>query len=277
MIGISANVAAREVGQLPVSIATAVALETLLLSDNRNEWPDELWINIRTLFRNLMGAIDSDLKKRVLADHLVPTLVTEMQFIAEQIPASTEGKTKVVYYHCSYKDLTLKLPNALLRNANTDLQRQYLALENSTMDLLFKKSKTGEITFKEFKTDIDGKDAKAIIITHSPCDLLSAKTFSRLKLLESHTGAIKGKSEWNTKLTNGKELTRIPFNKFTLQVFGDNNTYLSAMPIKIRNAVLEIAEEYKWTPVTTMDKIKYGIDGMRDHFGREYLRKIARS
>jgi hypothetical protein len=57
----------------------------------------------------------------------------------------------------------------------------------------------------------------------------------------------------------------------TLQVFGDGPVFFSPMPIKIRKALLEVAEDYKWTAVTTKDKMIYGIKQMRDHFARDFF------
>src|SRR5690606_9561418 len=90
---------------------------------------------------------------------------------------------------------------------------------------------------------IEGKFQDTMLLTHIPVDLLSADRFSKLVLLESHTGAIKPHLSWYTKLTNGKELFRMPFNRFTLQVFGDNGVHFAPMPMKMKQAVKDISEK----------------------------------
>lgn len=61
------DIDARTKGQFPISIATSLALEGLfgILEDNKDPnppWPDytDLIINVRTLFRNLLGSIEDE-------------------------------------------------------------------------------------------------------------------------------------------------------------------------------------------------------------------------
>ena len=267
------QLANREVGsQIPISIPTAVALESMI--DRPNEWAPELWINLRTLFRNLVSSVESDVKNNLKVPDVLAVLKTELEMIPGIVTDISKGKTKVQYYCCNYNDLTLILPYAIMRPMRTPLQEKMLKLETETMKTLLKEYKNSIL---EFKTKLDGKSAEALMISHHAVDLLSANTFRKLRLLESHTGTIKKPSEWNTKLTNGKELSNIPFNKFSLQVFGDNNTVLSQMDRKTREVVLEVAAKGRWTNVTTMDKIKFDIGNMRDHFSKTILLKYCRS
>ncbi|MNZ57992.1 hypothetical protein D3C78_759890 [compost metagenome] len=86
-------------------------------------------------------------------------------------------------------------------------------------------------------------------------DLLQRYKFSSLTLLESHTGAAKPPALWYTKLTNGKELEHIPFDRMTLQFFGDNGNLFTGYPIKFRRIMLDIAKKNRWTALTTKDYI----------------------
>jgi hypothetical protein len=95
-----------------------------------------------------------------------------------------------------------------------------------------------------------------------------------LVLLESHTGKIKPRGQWYTKYLNGKDLVQIPFNEGFLQVFGDSETF-RPMDIRFRRAILEIAERYKWTAVSTLEKLNYGIDQLKNPYYKEVLRKIV--
>jgi hypothetical protein len=93
--------------------------------------------------------------------------------------------------------------------------------------------------------------------------------------LESHTGAIKNPAEWNTKLTGGaKELSNIPFNRFTLQLFGDNGHMFLSGPLRLREIVLGIAKRDHWTSVTTSERVSFGIRNIPNDIDRGSLMKL---
>jgi hypothetical protein len=83
-------------------------------------------------------------------------------------------------------------------------------------------------------------------------------------LLETHTGAIKNYLQWNTKLTKGKDLVRMPFCKFTLQVFGDNGNVFSPMSMALKEAVTKLSVDDNWTNVATQDRLIYSIKKITD-------------
>lgn len=266
-------ISGRALGEhLPISVSTAVAIEGL--PEKKPLWGAELWINLRTLLRNLWSTINSDDRKYVGPEHLYAPFVAEMEQVRNAVRDITGGTMTVVFYHCDYSDLLRHLPNAILKE-HSELQKNYLAIEHNLMQVLLKYAESFGI--REFKTEIRGTPQKCLMMTHYPVDLLSAKSFGKLQLLESHTGTIKSKSEWHTKLTNGKQLDNIPFNHFTLQIFGDNNNLLNAMSIKIRKVVMEIAEKHKWTSVSTLDLIRFSIGEIKDPFARDFLMKVFRA
>lgn len=278
------EVAQRELGNLPLSIGTSMAIELFTDRkdpDNPNKFlkkhppPEQVWINIRTLFRNLYNAIDPDLRRKVLADHFVPTLLNELEQIKSLVNEQTLGRTEVVFYHCSYKDLNSRFPKAVHKQLSTDLQKIYFATEeNACKDLL---KEYGELYgIRSYISKIRGDLRKVWLLTHIPVDLLSTESFAKVTLLESHTGKLKEKLDWNSKLTGGDKTSHLPFNTFTMQVFGDGGLLFSPMPLKIKREVLEISQKYNWTPATTMEKIRYGINQMNDHFGRNWLLSLAR-
>jgi len=267
-------VAGRALGEvLPISVSTAVAIE--LLSEKKEHWVPELWINVRTAFRNFYSVIANDDKKYVGPEHIYPALLNELELIRESVKTITQGSTKVVYYYCDYSDLARHLPHAVVREATTENQKRYNSIEWNLFQVLLKEATQFEI--REFKTAITGSPVSCLMMTHYPVDLLWAKSFGKLRLLESHTGAVKSKSEWNTKLTNGKQLTQIPFNYFTLQIFGDNNNLISAMSPKIKSVVVDLAEKHRWTTVTTMDRIRFSVSEMKDPFARDWLMKVLKA
>ena len=111
------------------------------------------------------------------------------------------------------------------------------------------------------------------MLTHVAYDLLSYNKFNTLHLLESHTGKCKDISLWWTKLSNSKDLMRIPFNILTLQIFGDSQIFLP-FPIETRKQILQLAEDKKWTNVTTKERIRLSLDTLKDVFAAVVLKKI---
>lgn len=284
---ISDIISGRATSSFPLSVGTSLAFESAILTSDRpsidpeRKIPqkvnlsdfDEVWINISTLFRNLYGSLTKDDSLRVHPRELSRGLVEEIEFIQSLVATETLNKTKVIFYICEYRDLNKKYPEASFRTINTDKQKVYKAIHDQSIQGAI--SHFGKVDFiKIFNSEITTQNYKtAIFITHIAHDLLSNKNFRDMQLLESHTGVLKKQHHWHTKYENGKHLTMLPFNKFLLQVFGDSE-HFRPFPIRVRNSLLELAEKNMWTTSTTMDKIKYGVSNMPDHFTREVLLKM---
>lgn len=264
------KVAAREVGNLPLSIPTSEAIESLCSGDVKET---QIFINVRVLFRNMYSSLDTTVRDTLKGSSYVDIIIQEMQFLRSYIAEKKMGALKVVFYQCSYTDLNRKLPSAHLKTANTAKQRIYAAAEQEAMALLQKQAEA--LGIQQYVTEIRG-EGSVIIFTHSPVDLLFARFFS-VVLLESHTGKLKKSFEWNTKLTNGSTLTNLPFNKFTVQIFGDNNTYIAAMPSNIKRTVLEMAEQDRWSATSSDDRIRMSVNKLKDHFAKNFLLKVLKS
>ena len=257
----------RELGEngIPVSIGTAFALEAI----NSSGVPaapiaaiQEFWFNLRTLIRNILGAYPTDVRKAMTVEKLHNDLISEINIIDAYVQKHSNGRCKAVFYACSYTSLKRKFPNGQLKSTNTDAQKYAQGIENNTIKVTI--PLLGNVNFRPFDVDIDGKHPSAFILTHFAVDLLSSKYFDRLALVESHTGAIKGPNLWYTKLTNGSALPMIPFNRFTLQVFGDRGICFTPLPSKLKDAVMQLASAYNWTAATTKDKIIFGIKSLND-------------
>jgi hypothetical protein len=121
----------------------------------------------------------------------------------------------------------------------------------------------GGTPIEQYTTDFPDIHATTLLMSHYPVDLLQRYRFMSLAHLESHTGAVKTPLMWNTKLVNGKETPYLPFDKMTLQMFGDGIAF-TPMPAKIRKRVLELAVEYKWTPATTKDLVIHSAEAGKD-------------
>lgn len=262
------RMAMREVGALHLSIGTSLALESFcgILPEQETKFPliekvQEIWINVRTLVRNMHGALDHETKELIAAEILVQGVMEEIQIIEGVLQRYSGGRCKPVFYYCGYLDLVRKYPNAMLKEYKTPKQQFYRDLEQKTVHLVSQNSTAGQVV--RFENGIKGSGLKVAMITHCPVDLLHRYEFLELQLLESHTGKVKPPALWNTKLQGGKDLPRIPFNKMTLQLFGDGVMF-SPMPMKIRKFIVDLAESDRWNTATTKEKIIYSIKQKRD-------------
>lgn len=279
-------ISARAIGAYPVSIATSLCLESIAVGPLPAYDPDRVvpamidisqydvvYVNAATLFRNILGALPSGGDKSVVAGDIYMALAFEIELINKLIVEISFGKTKVVFYTSQYAGLDKKHPHAKFRVDTTEKQMVYTAILQNTISYYIKqqaKENTIEIVDVLVKP---ASKVKGLIITHYAYDLLAAKHFNSLDLLETHTGVLKTKSMWYTKLTGGKDLMRIPFGSMALQVFGDSQTFYG-QPAKVKEQVIELADKYKWTNTTTKDRLSMCFDFMSDKFTATILKKM---
>lgn len=271
-------IAERVVGQYPLSIATSLAIEGAM--GVHPDKPDQtqkllpkydvIWVNLKTIFRNLYNAIDRSVVQDVKIHDFVDAFTSEIDQLKNVISVETAGKMPVVLYVSDYASLDQKYRHATIRGDQTPLQQQYSRLMVATISQYMKAHGTEVKSYSLKITDAEPR--RALILTHYAFDLFAPR-MPQLSLLESHTGTIKDKHMWYTKYLNGKELVNIPFREDLIQVFGDNETFRPMKP-SIRNQILELAEKYRWSQVTTSDKIKYGIDQLKDPLLKEILRSL---
>lgn len=272
----------REFGQFPLSIATSLALEgaTGIYPEREtgiNELPKypQLWINLRTLFRNMHGSIPREDLTSIAAEQYAQALFDEMERLVEIVSEKSNGASKVVFYVSNYKDMEKQYPHALLRKPKTDRQLGYDdAQKKSVTKLLEMLEKRGGMDVRVFDRKIrNSEHLRALIITHYSFDLVAHNQFSELDLLESHTGVIKPRSQWYTKFIDGKTLPMIPFGETMLQIFGDSETF-HPWPSKVRREIIELAEKHRWTQLTTRDKLSYNFEMLKDPFLKAVLKEM---
>ena len=278
----------RTVSAFPFSTGTSLAFESLFEGKNESIDPErqipqkvnitdynELWINVGCLFRNLYTAIPRDRVQDTVSRDCVDALADEMSQIHELVNEESQGKTRVIYYICSYRGLEQEFKGAVRRTPNTDKQKFYQKLMDETLNRLVRRVKeTQELLIREFNvTFYPDERIKALIITHYAVDLLSAKRFRSLDLLESHTGVLKKFNTWYTKYYNGKELMMIPFNEYLIKFFGDNDLIVP-FHFKVRRVIQEVAEQHKWNYATSMSKVRADIGTIKDHFARKEILKM---
>ena len=266
----------REIGAYSISIGTSLALEGALGVHPDNKTKKQLhryksfYVNVETLFRNLYGSLPTDVKDNILVLDYAQTLAQEMSLIDSIVNEETKGYNKAYFYINDQKDLNKYLTKAKFKTIFTDKQKARATLAKAVIKEHYKHLDEN-IKVKVYKNKILGK-TPTLVLTHFPTDLLSVYEFPRLDLLESHTGEIRNKSTWWKKLHLGKS-ELLPFNAFTLQVYGDN-VYIDPQKIALRRAVAELAVKHKWTQTTSISTIRMGVSGISDKTIRDPLRDL---
>lgn len=273
----------RMVGQYPVSIATSLALEGAFdIYPDRPQLGyipikkfDMLLINVRTLYRNIMGSLSKNDIKKVIPPQIMACIVDEIDMITSIVTSETDNRVSVIFYYSNYDGLETKYKYAQIRRDTTDLQKEYTAIHNQTIKLLLDYNKKSPISnLKLFNLDIDLEIQKdVLILTNYAYDLTFKRKFRRLSLLESHSGKVKEESQFYTKFHDGNKLCQIPFRIEMLQIFGDS-TIFKPLSLELRKEILEIANKYNWSTVTTKMKIQYGIDHILNPYAKEIVRAI---
>jgi hypothetical protein len=278
----TSEIANRVVGQYPLSIPTSLAIEAangihpdIVSKDIPIAKYQELWVNLRTLFRNFMGSLDKNVAAGIDFTEVAAALSDEMDNITNIIGDSSKQGTRVIFYVSNYK-FTNQYKHGVPRVDTTPGQKEYTALQNAVLKVLIN-TDTSVMEARDLRL-FDLKitpliKTSALFLTHYPFDILSHNNFSKFSLLESHTGAIKNEGQWYTKYYNGKELAMIPFRDDFIQIFGDAESF-RPMAHNVRKELIELATHYKWSSVTTKDKIIYSLNQMRNHFLRDTIKSI---
>lgn len=254
----------RVVGNYNVSISTNMAIDGLYnrIPDKPKEQPlpaklgNAVYFNVRTLFRNAWGSMTSEQAANTEVTTYVDILEQEMNIIASAL-SEEEPPLEAFFYAPSYEHLHKEYPNGELKNIKTDKMTNKVLMENRVLlKLKSMDSLLTPIIFNnvEIKTEVP---YKAFFVTHYPVDLLHTVGFDKVFLLESHTGVVKTPDKWWTKLgtKNIDGAERIPFNKGTIQFFGDSGGMFKSQPLGAKKKVAEVAIKYKWNQQTTRSRI----------------------
>jgi hypothetical protein len=269
------NASERATGYFPLSIATSLAIEGAVgIHPDHPAGPKMLhdfsghWVNVKTLFRNYYEAIGKENIPNVKIAELIDSFRHEIEAYKELSEEQGQGKFKTVFYCPDYAGLQARFPHAVLRTDSTPNQ---VLFSKSMVTVLGQIIKNEKDLFKLYPLKItDPTPTNTLMLTHYPFDLTTT-AFEGLSLLESHTGAIKDKSLWHTKLYNGKELTMIPFRECFLSVFGDNQLF-RPIGMSYRRTLVDLGKQYNWSFATSRDKVNYGLSQIKDKFLAENLR-----
>lgn len=265
--------AERTMSGFPLSIGTSIALEALFDPrqtpydvDKKIEKVDvtqyqSIWINVATLMRNLMSSVAADKASQITQHGVVDTILTEMEVIQSIFDLEGSSLCKPIFYLNDYKSLyTPKFKNVYMRKDNTDAQKAYAKHFDFLAAFLLKSTDQVVHTDGLIKPTKES-GSNSMLLSHSAFDLCSAKNFSTLHLLESHSGVLKKPSQWNTKLFQmGKsDMTILPFSSKMLFIFGDRYLIMPQL-IGVRRVVYDIALNRNWSGATTKEKVDYYLE-----------------
>lgn len=283
------NLNNRTTSSFPLSIGTALALESIFIEgpmpyyDKERNIPNvvklnnysEIWINLKTLIRNISGASDKDIFTRANPKEIMEILIAEIDVINDLFSIEGRGVCVPRYYNCNYDKLKSKYreDKVKFRKEKTDLQLIYTDKVNKTLKMLFDNTDEYSLFDSEIRSDMH---TNSLIITHVPYDLLSYNNFNKLDLLETHTGKLKTKHEWYTKYypIGNIDLSNLPFLKILLLVLGDH-VLIQPNDIRLRRLITEVAEKGKWTTATTLEKVKHDFEiHINEPFVVQYLKSL---
>lgn len=264
----------RTLSSLPISVGTGLAIESLVQSPLARY--SSFLLNLRTLFRNALGSFDNDEGETPSTEEVIEAVSDDMKGIAEALTSTNlSAHLSLIFYQPSYKGMKSMFPYAKLKNAEgnklTPLQRNIETMREEVTEAILDKYKK---VITENNVTLPRFNGRAIVLTHHLVDLATSDSYTRLNLLESHTGIIKTFPEFYTKLTGGKELSNIPLNKLTLQVFGDRAVDFYSLPMRIKNEIRRLADEAKWSSASTPAFCRRTISGLNNSPDKDILLKL---
>jgi len=248
----------------PVSIGTSLALETVFnpiqnVYDPTRIIPDRININdytififnISTILRNIITSMHYNDLITIDKKDILGILLEEIDFLTSFFLSNNLNIKFYINNYLYVKKIYDK--DNKLRKSTTDKQ---LFIDNLISYCLNDIRKNDDV--EQFTNDIKyNKEDKVLLFTHIPWDLLSYKNFIKLDLLESHTGLIKTRKDWNTKyykLPGDKDMTFLPFMEYLLVTFGDHVMF-HPDPINKRLGLYESMKKKNVHPL--MDELSF--------------------
>lgn len=258
----------RTTSSIPISIGTSLSLESIFKGplpyyDSSRVIPvhidiskyDEIWINLSTLIRNISSSVPKEVFVNASPKEIKEALVFEIDVINDLFNIEGKGLCRPMFYTCTYTSLMNKYKDGRVkfRQDKTDGQKIYKHKHDESLKLLNKE--TDEV--RNFNSHVNSElKTSSLIMTHIPYDLVSYKNFSKLDLLESHTGKLKTRHQWYTKYASigDEDLSMLPFYEILLLILGDH-VLIHPNDIRLRRVIVDVAKKGSWTTTTTLPKM----------------------
>lgn len=260
----------RTISGFPLSVGTSLAMESIFTPQMTPIDPDrdppqqvdlkhysEIWISVHTLLRNIFAAASKEAVLRASTNELYMVLHNEISVIEQLFRIEGMGRCKPIFYFLSY-DSVYKGKISSYIEGRPDTSQSAAAFTAHVVQVLkmFQQRNPDVLQLGDIEFKPTHGLTSAMVLTHSPLDLGSCKHFRKLDLLESHTGKLKPRTQWNTKyypIPQG-DMSRLPWHRKLHWIFGDK-VIIKPMEMKLRRQILQLAEDQHWTAVTTMPKI----------------------
>lgn len=260
----------RTKGTLPISVGTALALEVLTQTPMHKY--HSFLINLRTIVRNARQAYDSYTPTvKELYEASKEDIVGLAEFIVS-LKLKTDLELK--FYYPSYTNLPTIFPLAKLKNVELTGNPNQKAIAKLDDEVIKKLLVDFGNNITKVNSIIPRFAGQGLIITHHPVDLVTTDAYARLNLLESHTGTIKNYTLFYTKLTGSDTMTNIPFNKLTIQIFGDKSINFYSQSTAVKNEVRQLADTAHWSSASPPSMVQRSIRSLKNTPEKAILLKM---
>jgi len=251
-----------------VSIGTGLMLESIFNPttdryDLSREVPnqikindyDKYYINIQTLIRNIYSSlVDSVVKKDVLDDlaavQLTANVLIDELFIISEL---FEGKNCTpVLFVPKYDEFLRTIPEYKISTGKLGM----FIFVKSVTNVFMKNHEEVPMEVLSNTLKLPMNKHKVLLTTSNAIDLLNIKHIKNLELLESHTGKLKRKNQFNSKYHSlgVSDMSILPFDEKLLKILGDKHS-IPPGKIKVRRDIYNTAVANNWNFVTTVEKI----------------------
>ncbi len=200
---------------------------------------DNYYININSLIANIIGSYDVNTTTLILdkdkdaLEDVLDKVISEITIINNLLDIN------IIYYTMLYGPYVRK---QLLKDSKPDTKA--FKLKKSIDDLTKKLLISKEVKVVELDVFLPSKK-KSLISTSNTIDLLNANKMD-LDLLEFHTGVLKQRNKFYTKLNTKVEL---PFEEVLLFSLGDKKGLINPiLSIKERKVLLDALVDKKLKP-----------------------------
>lgn len=245
-------------GKYPVSIGTSVALEGMFgLIEGSHTTPSNapynayqcIVFNLRTLARNYLSSYKAVDLNTINFATLSMDFVGEVNLIRNIVEDNSSGKLKHSIYNNTHEGLPRVLKKAIFKTKYTARQAFNANLESLLCDAVhtFATTTANNLNYEHTTLNITQGLRTNVILTHLPVDIILCNL--HCDLLESHTGRIKPPHLFASKLKNASD--NIPFNSYTIQIFGDTANTILPQASAIKAEVTELCKAAGFTAVTS--------------------------
>lgn len=279
----------RKTSGFALSISTGMAMETLFaprapVYDPLRMPPpraslgqyDTVWIHVRTLLRNILNSTEFGDIREIRPEELARSLAEEVDTIKSLFSNEGQNLLAPVFYDSNYQSFYRgQSAEYKLRVVTSDKQTAWFNCLEAGLQKAMLQGMQVLHTGSSLRPNRPSE--RALILSHITPDLLSHSYFGSMELLESHTGKIKTRREWNTKYHQlGEEkFERFPWSRQLLCYLGDKYV-IAPLSVKIRKQILAVAEERKWTPMTSPNMVHLDLQKyIKDDETRAILSKIS--